>query len=192
MSDILLSPLAKIESKNKLDLWVAQEVKDILDLNASENINFQVFQTIFTSVLKWKKYIISTDWLNGCTASFILLKNLAWAIIAVISTHFPPIEGMIETSLNQIQKHIKNNSYNLQEVSKIEIFLANDTSRPNNHFLLLSDFIEQTQKIVPKTIISYYNRRDKTRSDAEKIWTMNLEISSNGSYRVSHEWNILI
>jgi len=59
-------------------------------------------------------------------------------------------------------------------------------------FLLLSDFIEQTQKIVPKTIISYYNRRDKTRSDAEKIWTMNLKISSNGSYRVSHEWNILI
>ncbi len=76
---------------------------------------------------------------------------------------------MIETSLNQIQKYIKNNSYSLQEVSKIEIFLANDTSRPNNHFLLLSDFIEQTQKIVPKTIISYYNRRDKTRSDAEKI-----------------------
>lgn len=169
---------------------ISQKIVNILDYQGREDINFKVFETFGIVILKWKNYKISTSELNGCTAWFLVFKNLRW-VAFVIATHFPPQDFIFEAQLRKITSFMDTHAQILSEITEIEFFLVWETSKYNADGLIISSLVEEKLDIIPANIISYYDAKDTKRANVEDLWTLHLEVFANGNIIVTHEWKTL-
>lgn len=150
-------------------------------------LRFWVNETQFTKIAKNASYDISTDWLNGCTSSIIILKNNKWELF-LISSHFPPIDFMREKQLMNIKESFVWNKNQIWNIEQISIFSVADISRKNDDYQKIIDLIASMTWIESTNTLLKYNRFDFKRAEKEKLGKMNIFIRENWEINFFHEW----